>query len=101
MNQQSRVANRQAWVERFERFQKADQTVTQFCAEEGISVPSFYQWRRKLDPNTEARSQTPAKFLPIQLPPPPPSDPETVLLVELPGGVSVKLEVRNSTDKSP
>lgn len=95
MNKQSRVANRLAWGERLERFKHSDQTVAQFCAAEGISVPSFYLWRRKLDPSPEIRRQAHAKFIPVQLPPAPVSDPETVLSVELPGGVSVKLEVRN------
>ncbi|MEM6474299.1 MAG: hypothetical protein AAF802_32495 [Planctomycetota bacterium] len=99
MDKQSRVANRQAWVERLERFKQADQSVAQFCAGEGISVPSFYQWRRKLDPRPETQRQASAKFIPVQLPLPPASDPETVLSVELPGGVSLKLEVRNA--KSP
>lgn len=101
MNQQSRLANRQAWAERLERFKLADQTVAQFCADEGISVPSFYQWRRKLNPTPQARQKTAAKFLPIQLPTLPACEPEAVLSVELPGGVSVSLEVQNTTAKSP
>lgn len=101
MNQQSRLANRQAWVERLERFKQADQTVAQFCANEGVSVPSFYKWRHKLNPSTESPQHAAAKFLPIQLPPSPAAEPEAVLSVELPGGLSVKLEIRNATGKSP
>jgi len=101
MNQQPRTAKRQAWIERLERFKQADQTVAQFCADEAISVPSFYQWRRKLNPNSETHRRKVAKFLPVQIPGPVASEPDTVLSLELPGGVSVKLEVRNATIKSP
>jgi len=36
------------WIERIERFDSQDQTVAQFCAAEGVSPPSFYQWKKRL-----------------------------------------------------
>jgi transposase-like protein len=36
------------WRERLERFQSAPMSVAQFCRLEGVSQPSFYQWRRRL-----------------------------------------------------
>jgi hypothetical protein len=36
------------WSERLERFAKSGQTVSGFCRAEGVSAPSFYQWKRKL-----------------------------------------------------
>ena len=42
------VATRRLWAERLERFGRANQTVAQFCAAEGVSVPSFYVWKRTL-----------------------------------------------------
>jgi len=38
----------QRWAERLERFGKSKQTVAQFCQAEGVSMPSFYQWKKKL-----------------------------------------------------
>ena len=38
----------QQWTERLERFAKSGQTVSEFCRAEGVSAPSFYQWKRKL-----------------------------------------------------
>jgi hypothetical protein len=38
----------QQWTERLERFAKSGETVSEFCRAEGVSSPSFYQWRRKL-----------------------------------------------------
>lgn len=46
----------QQWAERLERFGKSGQTVADFCRDEGVGVPSFYQWRRKLSGVTKAKS---------------------------------------------
>ena len=39
---------RREWVERMLRYQASELTVAQFCVEEGVSTPSFYQCKRKL-----------------------------------------------------
>lgn len=39
---------RQVWRERLRRFERSRSTVAAFCQAEGVSVPSFYQWRRTL-----------------------------------------------------
>src|SRR3954454_3661975 len=54
------AATRQLWKDRLKRFGSADQTVAAFCAAEGVSVPTFYQWRRRL-----ARTAPPATAPPI------------------------------------
>jgi putative transposase len=36
------------WRERLRRFARSGLTVTRFCQEEGVSAPSFYQWRKRL-----------------------------------------------------
>jgi hypothetical protein len=49
-----RTANvdvRVAWERRLQRFDQWTGTVKQFCAKEGVSAASLYQWRRKLDRN--------------------------------------------------
>ena len=40
---------RQVWQQRLRRFKHSHLTVAAFCQTEGVSVPSFYQWRRILD----------------------------------------------------
>ena len=37
------------WTARLGRFGNSGQTVTQFCKSEGVSQPSFYQWKKKLN----------------------------------------------------
>ena len=62
------VATRQLWVQRLERFGRASQTVAQFCAAEGVSVPSFYVWKRTLAGRTAPPDPvTPPTLVPIRL----------------------------------
>lgn len=39
---------RQVWRERLQRFERSRSTVAAFCHAEGVSIPSFYHWRRTL-----------------------------------------------------
>jgi hypothetical protein len=41
------------WLDRLNRFSQTHQTVASFCALEGISAPSFYQWKRRLGPSVD------------------------------------------------
>lgn len=62
------VSTRRLWVERLERFGRTSQTVVQFCAAEGVSVPSFYVWKRTLAGETTPPAPvTPPTLVPIRL----------------------------------
>jgi len=37
------------WRDRLARFGKCKLTVKEFCRQEGVSDPSFYQWRKRLE----------------------------------------------------
>jgi len=41
-------ARRRMWKERLARFARSGKTVAAFCSAEQVSVPTFYQWKRKL-----------------------------------------------------
>jgi hypothetical protein len=99
------------WAERLRRFDQADMAVAMFCASEGVSQPSFYNWKRKLrGPATTAKRKPPARvtpFLPVTLPPPagsswPAHSTRTVTTVELPGGIRIRVETPiNQADTTP
>ena len=36
------------WQRRMTRFQEGQQSIAEFCRKEGVSAPSFYQWRKRL-----------------------------------------------------
>jgi len=48
MSRVPRPAKIAQWNERLDRFDSKKQTVAQFCAEEGVSATSFYQWKKRL-----------------------------------------------------
>jgi len=50
MPRESKSDRIQSWVDRLNRFSQTDQTVAEFCAAESVSLPSFYQWKRRLSP---------------------------------------------------
>lgn len=63
---------RAVWQTRLREFDRGNFTVVEFCRQAGVSVPSFYLWRRKLKPAvavSKARSQVvPAvSFLPVEI----------------------------------
>ena len=46
------------WRERFERFSSCGLAVARFCAREGVSVASFYHWRKMLGHKGRRRRTT-------------------------------------------
>jgi transposase len=88
-----RAAARQLWVERLARFSTSGLRPAEFCVAEGVSLPSFYSWKRRLSAeNRSADTQAtddPApgpRLLPVRLG----SAPAPVELV-LPGGVVLRI----------
>jgi hypothetical protein len=65
------AATRRLWAERLDRFRRANQTVAQFCADEGISEPSFYVWKRTLAGDATSPDSVPPALVPIRLTPSP------------------------------
>ncbi len=57
------------WRKRLRDFPNSGLTVAQFCAQEGVSVPSFYQWRRKLNQHPDPTRESPPAFQPISVVP--------------------------------
>ena len=72
MSRSASVILRAQWQQRLERFRESLWTVGEFCRHEGVSVASFYQWRRKLGGASIRRepkrpSATVPTFLPVQV----------------------------------
>ena len=89
----SRSGARTAWVDRLRRFAQSGLRPAQFCAQEGVSVPSFYAWKRRLaaeavgtGPAAAAAAPREPRWLPVRLP-----DPATPLELVLPSGTVVRI----------
>lgn len=44
----------QLWLDRLRRQAASQLTVVEFCRLDAISVPSFYQWKRRLSPRVDS-----------------------------------------------
>lgn len=104
---------RGVWTRRLRRFERGDEPVAEFCSREGVSITSFYRWRRVLASSAlqegasrETADASPAnsaagavRFLPVEIVPSSPpavrnserqtSASSACLEVLLPGGARV------------
>lgn len=56
------------WRDRMRRFSRSQLSVAEFCRREQVSVPSFYEWRKKLAVTADDDQETtPATFLPVHV----------------------------------
>ena len=81
----------QEWTKRLERFALSGQTVVQFCQDERVSQPSFYQWKKKLaDQASPASSHSKASrsaFRAVEVIPPC----QAATTIRLANGVEIEL----------
>jgi len=86
------------WRDRLARFRKSNLTVAQFCRQEGVSNPTFYQWRKRLKEDQQGRrsDEGPSKtvksqpFVPVNVPA------SMLAEVEFPNGVRVRVPATNT-----
>jgi len=96
----SNSVKRQQWAERLARYRRSEQTVSEFCGAERISVPSFYQWKRKLGdcrqgrpvtgpqrPKREVRWRGSGNFKPLRVI----ASPKTLATIRLVNGIVIDL----------
>ncbi len=55
------------WTQRLKRFEQSQMTVAKFCQDEGVSQPTFYKWKRRMQSPARQSSLAPAKFVPVSL----------------------------------
>jgi hypothetical protein len=83
------------WRGRLERCRLSPRTITEFCVIEGVSVSSFYYWRKKLD-RTPSSAMIPshrrADFAPVQLV----TSASSNVIVQLPGGTRFEIPMSDS-----
>ena len=87
MARSSDPAKAAQWRKRLERFGSSDVSVSRFCRREGVSVASFYHWRKKLaaragPPSAAQREAQPCAFKPLSIT----AATSPTIAVHLPGG---------------
>ena len=66
------VVKIEEWARRLARYEASNETVARFCHREGVSVPSFYAWKKKLGQAPASPVDASPRFLPVQITPPTP-----------------------------
>jgi putative transposase len=61
MSREPDLAKRAAWRLRLREFDRGNATVAEFCRRGGVSIATFYLWRRKLAPSAARESRSPAR----------------------------------------
>jgi len=100
MGKQSQSAEA-TWRDRLSRFRRSDVAVTQFCQQEGVSVPSFYHWRKRLGDQQKTKRVRQSgdrlpktgksqPFVPVNVPA------SVIAEVEFPNGVRVRVPATNA-----
>ena len=74
------------WRQRMGRFHQGRQSVTVFCRTEGVSAPSFYQWRKRPARRPRRREEA-AGFRPVRL------VAAAGVVVQLPGGTRLEVPI--------
>ena len=65
MFREVKSSKQEVWRSRLRRFESSGMSVTRFCREERVSVPSFYHWRKRLA--LEAGRKGPPLFVPVHV----------------------------------
>jgi len=87
------------WRDRLANYRQSNLTVAEFCRQEGVSDPSFYQWRKRLEPgrarSKQIRKSSPPDagqppFLPVRIPS------SAVAEIEFPNGVRIRVPATNA-----
>jgi transposase-like protein len=96
---QNRGAER-LWRSRLARYRKSGLTVAEFCRSEGVSNPSFYQWRKRLDEDSQSKRARQSKasskshrsrpFVPVRV------SSTAWVEVEFPNGVRIRVPAENA-----
>jgi len=84
-----------AWRQRVERFARSGLPVTRFCATEGVSVASFYLWRKKFAAAAKGESKPRPAAVDAQAFAPVTLVGASTLVVELPGGTRLQVPAGN------
>jgi transposase len=90
MESSKRSAKAEFWQHALQQFVESKLCVTDFCSQKGLSVPSFYQWKRKLlspDKTPPVSAMVPVRIIPSN----PTPSPQPIQIVT-PSGFSIRVD---------
>jgi transposase-like protein len=74
MESSKRSARAEFWQQALQQYVESKLSVSDFCSQKGLSVPAFYQWKRKLlapDKPSSVNAMVPVRIIPSSAAPAP------------------------------
>jgi transposase len=90
MESPKRSSRAEFWHDVMQQFVDSKLSVIDFCSEKGLSVPSFYQWKRKLlppDKTSQVSAMVPVRIIPSN----PPPSPQPIQIMT-PSGFAIRVD---------
>jgi transposase len=78
------------WRDVLRQFVDSKLSVVDFCSQKGVSVPSFYQWKRKLLP--VEKSPPVSTMVPVRIIPSDPKPSPKPIQIVTPSGFSIRVD---------
>ena len=90
MESSKRSSRAEFWQDVLQQFVESNLSVIDFCSRKGLSVPSFYQWKRKLLPP----DKTPpvSAMVPVRIIPSNPTPAPQPIQIMTPSGFTIRID---------
>ncbi len=90
MESSKRSSRVEFWQDVLKQFVDSKLSVIDFCSQKGLSVPSFYQWKRKLLPP----DKTPpvSAMVPVRIIPSNPTPVQQPIQIMTPSGFTIRID---------
>ena len=90
MESSKRSAKAEFWQQAFQQYVESKLSVIDFCSQKGLSVPSFYQWKRKLlatDSPPSVNAMVPVHIIPSR-----PTPAQQSIQIITPSGFAIRVD---------
>ena len=90
MESSKRSSRAEFWQDVLRQFVDSKLSVIDFCSQKGLSVPSFYQWKRKLLP--PAKTPPVSAMVPVRIIPSSPTPAPQPIQIMTPSGFTIRVD---------
>ena len=90
MESSKRSSRTEFWQDVLQQFVDSKLSVIDFCSQKGVSVPSFYQWKRKLLP--VEKSPPVSAMVPVRIIPSNPKRSPQPIQIITPSGFAIRVD---------
>ena len=91
MESSKRSSRVEFWQDVLKQFVDSKLSVIDFCSQKGLSVPSFYQWKRKLLP-PPAKTPPVSAMVPVRIIPSNPTPSPQPIQIMTPSGFTIRID---------